>query len=260
MRRTGIKRGRTGDKGRKNTKRIKTTSGALVTQARVFIPRAYGNPMAYRETKYFDSEREQTNIQTVAGATWASTGIDPTSVNTLFAPVAGTGFNQREGRQVWVKGFRLRGRILWGINTGSATPQLGDTIRVIVFMDKQTNGTQAGGQLVIQSGTATTDPTILEWQNPENFGRFKIFYDKTFAKGAAPLVITTTPNYSVGSPATRVFKVKKTFKRPIQVHFNAGVAGTVADIVDNSFHILAADDKSIGSNQIAYKCRFRFCE
>lgn len=125
-------------------------------------------------------------------------------------------------------------------------------------MDKQTNGTQCTPDQLIQSGTATTDPTICEFQSLANVGRFKVFSDKMFKRPQPPITYDGTNIEASGS--ITLYKFVKVFKRPIMIHFNAGSAGTVADIVDNSFHIAAADEYGNQANEFAYKCRVAFCE
>lgn len=245
-------------KGRPKAKRIRTTSGAVVTQSRVFIPRSLGNPMAYSETKYFDTERTVANIASISGGTWVATVGDPTTINCLFAPTQGTGFNNREGRKCWVKKIKIRGFITWGTGANLTAGEVGDIARIILVQDKQTNGVQATGDLVIQSGTASTDPTISEFQSPANFGRFKVLFDKTFRRPPLPITYDGTNIEASGYSTT--FKIFKKFRKPVLVHFNATNGGTVADIVDNSWHFMVADWGGAQVNNCYYKCRVVFCE
>lgn len=239
-------------------KRIRTTGGAVVTQSRVFIPRNFGNPMAYNETKYFDTERSNTNIASVFSSNWSTATCDPTTINTLFAPAPGTGFNNREGRKCWVKAIKIRGFLRWGAAANLTAGEVGDLARIILVQDKQSNGTQCTGDLVIQSGTASTDPVISEFQSATNFGRFKVLFDRTYRR--PPLPITYDGTNIEASGVSTPFKIFKKFRRPVMVHFNANTNGTIGDIVDNSWHIIAADWAGDQSNAIYYKCRVVFCE
>lgn len=263
MRRTGYKRGRSGSSNsytrKPKAKRVRTTSGALVTQSRVFIPRSFGNPMAYGENKYFDAERTIADLTVIAGATWASCEVDPTAIGALFAPTQGTGFNNREGRKVWVKKIKVKGFINWGFNTGLTAGDEGNLIRMLLLVDKQTNAIQFNSEDVLESGGATANPTISAYQNPAFFGRFIILKDKTWGKGVRTVSWDGTNMEEFGKRIP--FKWNINFKKPMVVHFNATNGGTVADIVDNSFHIMAAQYKDeTGGNSVNYKSRVVYCE
>ena len=51
------------------------------------------------------------------------------------------------------------------------------------------------------------------------------------------------------------FKYSIYFKKPISVRFNATNGGTVADIVDNSFHVLATCTSTALGPNLYYNCR-----
>lgn len=111
------------------------------------------------------------------------------------------------------------------------------------MQDCQTNAAQMTGAQLINDGTGGN--TILNsFQNPNNFGRFKVWKDKMY--------VLQNPNMA-GSPTTadviqdglkKSFQLTLNFKKPIEVHFNATNGGTVADIVDHSFHLVAACDST----------------
>lgn len=216
--------------------------------------------MAVSETKYYDNQNTGTAIQAVTAAGWDTTEQDPAVALCLFAPVQGNDFNNREGRKVWLKKLKMRCIIEWPAAANLTTGRTANQVRVIAYIDKQTNGTQAQGEDVIESGTKASEPCIQEFQNPKNFGRFRVFYDKTFREPMMPISYDGTNIESSG--CHQFFKINKTWKKPMIVHFNAGVTGTVTDIVDNSLHIIAG--KYVAGNNgtvtLQYKSRCSFCE
>jgi len=246
------------DTSKRPAKRFRRTGGTLSVGGRSFVQRNYGNPMAYSETKYFDTERANTNIASVFSSNWSTSACDPATINTLFAPTPGTGYNNREGRKCWVKALKIRGFIRWGNAANLTAGETGDLARIILVQDKQTNGTQLTGDLVIESGTASTDPVISDFQNPNNFGRFKVLSDKVYRRPPLPIAYDGTNMEASG--ATTPFKIFKKFRRPVMVHFNEKTTGHVDDIVDNSWHILAADWAGDQANAVYYKCRVVYCE
>jgi len=121
--------------------------------------------------------------------------------------------------------------------------------RIILYMDKQANGTQSQGEEVM--ATTLSDP-ITAFTNPRNYGRFKIIKDKK---------LNFTDIFSIYDGATvdtsgqvRSFSMSYKPKKPLYVNFS-GSSGTFADIVDNSFHIIAVT--SMNDPQVfgRYACR-----
>ena len=108
-------------------------------------------------------------------------------------------------------------------------------VRIILYQDKQTNGTFAQGEDVISSGAANNAGHMF--QNPANFGRFRVLKDKTFRLHDPSISYDGTNMEQSGYSIP--FKFKVNFKNGILVHFNAANGGTVADIIDHSFHMLS---------------------
>jgi len=222
----------------------------------LFVPRAVGNPRAVTERKYFDSENAGTAIQT-KDDDWTGTEIDPTA-NSLFTPVTGDDFNNRTGRKVRVINMRIKGILFIQSDTNNTAVLDITAVRLILYMDKQTNGAQAQGENVISSGGA--DDALCMFQNPANFGRFRILKDKYFTL-PQPLVTYDGTNIEQGG-VEKPFKWNVNFRVPVDVHFNATNGGTIADIIDNSFHIICAkDDQGTPCDMfLKYKCRTTFLD
>lgn len=239
-------------------KRRRTVTSYARRQA---VPRSLGNPLLLTaETKYFDTERTVNNISSLAsGITWSGAAVNPTTINCLCAPTQGSGFNNREGRKICVMAIRIKAMWSWsGIDFNNVLN--GDIGRMVLYIDKQNNGQASSNPAdVIQSGTAATDPTLMEFRNPANFGRFIILKDKIITRpgwNTAPKPGSATNNWSYGN----ITKVKWdiVLKNPLIMHFNATNGGTCADIVDNSIFLAAADFNGLVANQLFYKCRVAF--
>ena len=185
-------------------------------------------------------------------------------------PTVGSALNQRIGRSVLVRKIKIHGQITaaaTGTNLASWEPYLPQKVRVLLVQDTQTNAAQmTAAQLLNDAGAS--DTTINSYQNPNNFGRFRVLKDKD--------ILVQDPNFSVeynpdDEPQTgyartngliRNFKFSVNFKTPVKVQFNATNGGTVLDIVDNSFHMLAACT-GVSTNHppsISYYARVAFKE
>ena len=119
----------------------------------------------------------------------------------------------------------------------TSADQPGD-VRLIMFQDMQTNGSQAQGEdLMAAPGAATGLLCNSTFQNAANFGRFRVLRDKMISLRQAEMVYDGTNIEQEGF--TVPFKLSYRFRKPVVVRFNATNGGNVADIVDNSFHLLA---------------------
>lgn len=229
------------------------------------------------EMKYFDSALTSTNLAVVTTTWVAGTMKNPsTTINLgaaavatpqcLFVPTVGSALNQRIGRSVNVYKLKVRGTLEQGSRSGAigaGTADLGTKVRLLLVQDMQTNAAQMTGAALLNDATDATT-TIDSYQNPNNFGRFRVLKDKVFN--------FSNPNFTVGETAAgtfgsyqqgmvRFFKINYNFKVPVKVQFNATNGGTVADVVDNSFHIVAgvvsADNTNIA---LSYYARVAFKE
>lgn len=231
-------------------KKTKTYQGAATR----YVARSPG-VKAITETKYFDTEIAQTAILPSA-TTWAGGELDPLVGLCLFFPTQGNAYNQREGRKTYVKKIKLNGWVIVPAQSNQTATDHGSTIRLIMYMDKQTNASQSQAEDLMASGNSTL-PSVM-FQNPANFGRFRVLKDKTITM-SNPTITYDGTNLEQSS-IIRHFKMNVKFRQPMVVNYNNTNGGTIADIVDNSFHFIGIVTGSGLAPEIAYKCRTVFCE
>lgn len=204
------------------------------------------------EMKYFDCELANTAIAAVTTTWVAGTMKDPsTTINLgsaavatplcLFAPTVGAALNQRIGRKVKVLKIKCNCQITVGSQAAQTTADNAGTIRVFLVQDCQSNASQmTGAQLMNDAGQPET--TILSYQNPNNFGRFRVLKEKRFVLEDPNMAGEVAAGNVIQMGLKKLFKMNVNFKQPVLVNFNATNGGTVADIVDHSFHIVIGAD------------------
>jgi len=235
---------------------------------RPFVPpRVVGIPRAIAqvdtERKYFDEERAITAV-TIIGTSWAGCEADPGTVNTLFAPTQGDDISNRTGRRADVMGIRIKGLLTGLKQTAQTTADEATLVRVVLVQDKQTNSAQLNAEDVISSGDATQ--AFNMFQSTAFFGRFKVLKDKRYITPATPVSIRTADQVTTTAQNMEVtgfekdFKMNVKFRKPVRVNFNATNGGTVADIIDNSWHILAIANSADQGVRLSYKCRVVFVD
>jgi len=232
--------------------RPRAPAGAVVgggqrRQGYAGVPRTQGAAVV-GEMKYFDCENTGVSAAAVTNTWVAGTMTDPTATINLgsaavatplclFAPTVGAALNQRIGRKVKVLKVKVCGYIDKGAEAAQNTADAAITVRMMLVQDCQTNSTQmTGAQLMNDASTVNT--TINSFQNPNNFGRFKVLKEKKFTIQNANMAGEVAAANVIKEGLRIPFKINVNFKVPVEVHFNATNGGTVADIVDNSFHIV----------------------
>ncbi len=133
-------------------------------------------------------------------------------------------------------------------------PDAGVTIRMAIVQDMQTNATQAQGEQVYAAPTtASAFNAVAAYQSLDTLGRFKILKDVYFTMQNPNISWDGTNLEQQG--LVRSFAHTVSFKRPVVVNFNATNGGTIADIVDNSFHVLATASNVDLVPTIVYQAR-----
>lgn len=224
------------------------------------------------EMKYMDSELQAGIIPAVTTTWVAGTSLDPSSTLNLgsaavanplclCAPTVGSGLNQRVGRSILVRKIKVSGQVSIANQATQVAADAGTKVRILLVQDMQTNASQmTGAQLMRDAGAAAS--TINSYQNPDNFGRFRVLKDKVVNIGdlnMAQIGTDVAPNL-VQSGLVRHFKMAINFRIPVKVQFNATNGGTVADIVDNSFHIVCGCNNTALNPVLSYYCRVGYKE
>lgn len=204
------------------------------------------------EMKYFYVDL--TLAPCIVSADWTGTQIDPPTL-TLFVPIVGAGISQRIGNSVTVYQILMKCYVIAASQVNQLSGDNSCLIRVILFQDLQTNAAQAQGNVIMKNEGAAFE-NVFSFQNVANFGRFKVLRDKII-KLEDPNMVWDGSNIETNG-IQKHFKLNIKFKQPVVIRFNSTNGGTIADIVDNSFHIIClANDASLAT-KIYYNARFTF--
>lgn len=216
---------------------------------------------AVGEMKYYDTELTATAL--VASTDWTGTEFDPSTTNeaspvattlTLFAPKQGSNINQRVGKKCHLHRIKIRGVINCPAQANQTAGDEGLFIRMSLVQDTQTNITQAQGEQIFTDPTTNSSlNAISSFINVDTLGRFRVLKEKYIQWQQTQMTYDGTNIEQSGS--MRMFKIGHNFKIPQEVHFNATNGGTVADIVNNSFHLIVNASNISLAPFISYYCR-----
>lgn len=200
------------------------------------------------EYKWVDCAAEATVITN----NWTGGEQDPAATLCLCAPTMGTGASQRDGRKIVMKSISMRGKISRNVGSDQADVRSPSVVRVAVYLDTQTNGQQSQGEEVYDD-THAAGIDVYGHKVLANGNRFRILWTQMF-----PLWDVGSFNDNAGATGSissncHYFEFYKRLDVPVTFTANAG---TVADIADNSLHIIACSSGS--TDYIAYQSRVRF--
>ncbi len=202
------------------------------------------------ENKFLDSR-----VNDVAfSGTWAGGEMEDATLLSVSAVQQGVGENQRDGRKYAINSVFIRGTLELPVQESLGAPPADVVARVLLVLDKQTNGAQLNAEDVMLTVASAHD--IDSFRNLQFVERFQVLADK---KVRIPLTLMATNEGAVNlfahGSVSVPFKMSFIFKTPLRVTCKA-TAAAIASIVDNSIHVIGTANNT--SLTINYTSRLRF--
>lgn len=187
------------------------------------------------ELKFFDTTKTTTTSST-SGAIFNSS---------LVLIPQGVTESNRVGRKCVVKRLNMRGN--FDLVSATAANQTSDVLRVIVYVDKQTNGAAATVTDILETATYNS------FRNLSNTQRFQILYDKSFGLNA-PSGQGDGTTFAYGEYA-EPWSMNKTLSLPIEYN---STTGALTEITSNNIGVLVIS--KAGAAKFDYVARVRFSD
>lgn len=197
-------------------------------------------PSNYRSGGYLGKERKFKDSTVLISLAPAWTLASP-ATGALNAVAQGNGETERDGRKISNSSLHINGSFVTRSHEGSE-------VRIIVFKDTQTNGAAPSPANVIVGG-------INGFRNLEWVNRFRILYDKTFVVNPQVYVDPNNANTPTSNAPCRDFRAN--FKLTDTTMFDNTTAD-IANITDNSYHVMACSTDSSMQGTLEFTSRFRF--
>jgi len=206
------------------------------------------------EKKFFDTAVASTNIASAAAMTGGE--YDPTAlpgaVACLSAMAQGDGEQNRDGRKAVIKSCLVKGRLSRPAVEAGSAPGPPCTIFLALVLDTQTNGLQLNSEDVYKNLAATATGSTIPIRNLAFGDRFKILRTETIRMDEEAAGGVTDSNAACGLAKCFEWYVPM----DLQVNFNSGTTAVIANVIDNSIHVIAF--ASLAGATIEYNARVRF--
>jgi len=202
------------------------------------------------EKKFLDMTKAPTTI--VAAAALTTSLYDPTS-GCLSCPAQGDTEQSRDGKRIVIDSLIIKG-FVDNAGTASTAVEVASKIFVAIVLDTQTNVAQMTGEGCFKNLGAVDSLNANPTKNLLSGNRFRILKSQVF---------DLTPNGAFAAGANyasnqvrRDFDWYIPFKGGLPVNLNAGTTSDVANVIDNSLHVVAF--ATLAGCAIAYNARIRF--
>jgi len=173
----------------------------------------------------------------------AVTGTVTPSVNLI---AQGITESTRIGRKCTLRSYHWRYQVTLPETDAAATAVDGDTVRMIVFIDKQANGATAAVTDVLESAN------IQSFRNLSNSGRFNILCDKLHNLNYLTLASDGAGVVSQGL-IQKEFVFNKKVALPIEF---SDVTGAITEIRSNNIGVLLISHRGIAGFNSGIRLRF----
>lgn len=194
---------------------------------------------------------------TVANAAALTGGeCDPATVNCLSAVAIGDAHNTRDGKKIVLESILIRGKIQRGAYENFISPYtaINHSVFVALVLDTQTNGAQLNSEDVYINPSATQAANSVPIRNRLFSGRFRILKCEVFKIAYETLAMGDATHGSAHAANTH-FDWYIPFKTGLHINFNAGTTADVANVIDNSLHVIAFTDCTSFVPTLLYNAR-----
>jgi len=204
------------------------------------------------ELKFLDTSRA---VSFTAPTDAAGGEMDPTTMNCLNGVGQGSGESQRVGKKYTIKSIHLTGRVGYTAAADQADILAPGNLFVALVLDMQTNGAQLNSEDVFTNPLGTAGGAPIPLRDMERSTRYKVLKVWKLSRPTVVTAGTDGTNTNSQVPAPVLFEMYKKCNIPVEC---IGDNDTVADINDNSLHLIGYASSTNFSPALSYNCRIRY--
>lgn len=224
---------------------------AAIRGARRSRRRRYNYPSLTAEPKFYDTKLSATAVP--SNNTLANLSINPSASSLISTPVVGDSESNRDGKKIIITQVEIKGVIHKAAQANQTACDNGEHAWIALVLDTQTNATACASTDVFKAINTGADTEYCQpFRNLLLGGRFRILKMRKFTFNNAACSWDGTNMEQSGF--CRPFKLYKKMRLP--VNFNSGTTADVANVTDNSLHVMAWC--SLAQCNIGYQARIRF--
>lgn len=214
--------------------------------------RPYASVLA-PEKKFYDTNL---NVTTIAAATDATGGeYDPSATSMISTPATGDGEQNRDGKKIVIEALSFNAALTLNAEVNQATADAPTDIFLALVLDTQSNQAQMNSEDCFKNLNAQSATNPIPMRNLLFGSRFRVLKEWNI-KLKPPTLSYDGTNLEQGGDS-RLIQYWQRFPGGLVVNFNAGTTASIANVIDNSIHVIAYANTATAT--LAYNARIRFC-
>jgi len=181
---------------------------------------------------------------------------DPSATSMISTPAVGDSEQNRDGKQIVCLYVEIAGKVGYaGLEaTAGVWPPM--SIFIAIVLDKQSNGAQLNSEDVFKNLAADARLATCPLRNLLFGKRFRILKQVYFNMDNNSLAQLAANDFSINGKE-KMWKFFIPLNR-LKINFTAGTTASIANVVDNSIHVIAYSSSGTGAPYIQYNARLRF--
>lgn len=207
------------------------------------------------ERKFYDTALTSTALTAPTDATGGE--FDPSATSMISTPAVGDDATNRDGKKINILSVQINGLVHNTAAEDVVTPIGNTRVFVALVLDTQSNAAQMNSEDCFKNTGASATLATSPIRNLLFANRFRVLKEQVF-----DLTPITLAQYAINAMSynARSAKFNWFLKFPggLPVNFNAGTTASIANVIDNSLHIIAYTNNTVTTPQIAYNARIRF--
>lgn len=227
--------------------------GVVARRARALLNRRTAGFLGL-ERKFYDTA---VAIQAIPSPTDCSGGeFDPSATSMISTPAQGDSEQQRDGKRIVIKSVQIEGAIFQPKTTAQTSVDGDNQVFVALVLDMQTNGAQLNSEDVYKNLSGTAALAHRPTRNLLFASRFRVL--KEWNLCLKPSVAANNAGATTVSQGAAREDFTCFIPMDLNVNFNAGTSASIANVIDNSLHIIAFTSSTAAAPTISYNARIRF--
>jgi len=203
------------------------------------------------ELKFFDTARGLLGVSVTTDASGAEQ--DPASIDSLNSIAQGDTEVNRDGRQCILKSVLVQGMVEVAAQLNQTAAHPSTIVFIALVLDTQTNGAQLNSEDVYTNPSGTVQTLPFVFRNLQFISRFQILATRRISISRPTLTWDGT-NMEMGGLSVPFIIYKKL---NITVNFS-NTSAVIANVTDNSLHVVAFSSSSSLVPRLVYNSRVRF--
>lgn len=203
------------------------------------------------ENKFYDTALANTAIGNATALTGGE--YDPSVTSMISTPAVGDGEQNRDGKRIVVTSVQLKGTIRKGTTESTLAPEEDDSVFIALVQDTQSNGAQCNSEDIYKNLAGVVYGNVAPLRNLLFANRFRVLKAERINFDKLTLGAAAANDF-----ATNAMSREIDWYLPLEmpVNFNAGTTSSIANVIDNSLHVIAFSVQ--GTAILTYNARIRF--